>query len=783
MDLTEFLGTSGPVLVHSVVREMFEGARHEGSFEFPFQASDGRTLWFQQNSRLWRDGSGNHFVTAVLRDISAYVHSRELIQRSEEKYRGIIQNSSLGLLEVDNDEIIQFANKAFCDFSGYTPSELLGKQADVMLLPKEEEILEKMHEVRDQRSSGVANAYEIRLRRKDGTLAWVLISGAPIFDHEGKVVGSIGIHHDITGQKQESIVRNQLLTEVDERRRILERQQEHLTILNSFAAGLLSRDSVSAVYRHISDSIRGRMGFVDCIVYHVNRSDNQLEHDPAFMHEVEAGSPGFKPMISVPLGSGITGSAALHGRVEMVADTSKDPRYIQDRGIRYLPDGKLFIDLAGTSSRKSELAVPIIYGNTVLGVIDTGHPEVGFFDELHRDTVVTMAGLAAVKLRQLQISVALRESEQRVRSIIDSALDAVLTISQEGNVTEATDQCATMFGRPMSEIIGKKFNLLLAAEDRFPDRFFRNWAGEAGDSAPKTQRIEVGGLKGSGELFQAELSLARIRIQGSVLISVFVRDITLQKQAEIELRTALAREAELNNMKSRFITMTSHEFRTPLTTIQSTAEILFMSLERVPGVLSEKLGKYFKRITGEVERLTNLMNDILVIGRIDAGKISFHPVELDLAVFTHELLDGKQFVRQDPRIVGLKVTGDPVAVSADPILLTHILTNLVSNALKYSPGKKEPEVTIEFRQENVRVCVRDYGIGIPENEVQSIFDSFFRASNAEHIQGTGLGLVIVKQFLDIHNGKLSVTSAMGEGTTFCIELHYLIPASDESSES
>lgn len=773
--LAERIGPDSGRMVWSQLELQFQDRLDKLVVELPVNGLTEGMQWFEQSSRLWENQNGLVYITCVWRDITAQVQARQFLARSEEKYRGIIQNSSLGLLEVDNNEVIQFANAAFCEISGYNPEDLVGFKANELLLPQDPEVISKMEEVQEKRSSGVANAYELQIRKKDGTLCWVLISGAPIYDHNGKVVGSIGIHHDITGQKNETILRNQLLKELDQRNAELQRQQEHLALLNRFASGLLAKSNIVQVYRHISDTMRGSLGFIDCIVYHMNREQNRLEHDPAFIQDVEAGRPGFMPMITVPLGTGITGSAALHGRVEMIGDTTADKRYIPDRGIQYSESGELMLDMNSRSVRNSELAVPIIYGTTVMGVIDTGHPQKFFFDDLHRDTLTTIAGLAAIKIRQLQYSESLRDSEQQVRAIIDSSLDAVMTLDKAGKILEATQQASAMFGWPRESMAGMSFNDLLDGMDRLPDRYFRQWLGDASDLSGKSQRIEVAARKAGGEIFQAELSMARVRAQGDVIASVFIRDITIQKQAEIELRTALAREAELNNMKTRFITLTSHEFRTPLTTIQSTAEILFLTLQNFPGLPVERLDKYMRRITGEVERLTSLMNDILVLGRIDAGKISFQPVELDVCELIQDLLDGKQFIRGDNRQVTVQTEGVPALVQADPALMSHVVTNLVSNALKYSPGKPTPEVLIKYGQDRVKICVQDYGIGIPEKDIQSIFDSFFRASNAEHIQGTGLGLVIVRQFLDIHGGVLHVSSKLGEGTLFCMELFYKLP--------
>lgn len=280
-------------------------------------------------------------------------------------------------------------------------------------------------------------------------------------------------------------------------------------------------------------------------------------------------------------------------------------------------------------------------------------------------------------------------------------------------------------------------------------------------------------VTGAGDTLMAELSIARVIIKGDAFLSVFVRDITIRKKAEQELRTALAREAELNNMKTGFITMTSHEFRTPLTTIQSTSELMMMHVEGQEFRGKEKIGKYLDRIVGEVSRLTSLMNDILVLGRIDAGKIPFNPIALNALDYIREVLEGKHYLKGDERTPIVSFTGTNTQVMADPALLSHILNNLVSNALKYSKGAPAPEVLLDFTGKSLVIRVKDHGIGIPESDMKNLFQSFYRATNAENIQGTGLGLAIVRQFTELHGGKIAVESKLGEGSVFSVELPFV----------
>ncbi len=247
------------------------------------------------------------------------------------------------------------------------------------------------------------------------------------------------------------------------------------------------------------------------------------------------------------------------------------------------------------------------------------------------------------------------------------------------------------------------------------------------------------------------------------------KNIELEKIRE-DLEVALKKETEVNQIKSRFISMTSHEFRTPLTTIQSNAELLEIYLKGVSLPDNRPPAKYIGRITSEVSRLTSLMNDILLMGRIESGRVPFNPAPTDLIEFFTEFLDNQPVDPVGNRKVTFRFEGTPRIVSIDAFLFSHIMTNLVSNAMKYSPGKPAPGLEVVFGSDATMIHVKDHGIGIPESDLSSIFDSFFRASNVENIQGTGMGLAIVKQFVDMHGGTIGIESKQGEGSVVTVSL-------------
>lgn len=254
-------------------------------------------------------------------------------------------------------------------------------------------------------------------------------------------------------------------------------------------------------------------------------------------------------------------------------------------------------------------------------------------------------------------------------------------------------------------------------------------------------------------------------------IQVSTRDITERKKAEQDIRHALNKEKELRDLKSRFIVMASHEFRTPLATIQSSLDLLQHYIKEEEQVENAKTTKHFGRIRNEIKKVTDLMNDILVLGKLEGGSTRLKLEKTDLIDLVNELIEGSFSQGKDPRIPEFSYSGFPRPIMVDQQLLRHALSNLISNALKFSKGKPTPIIALNYLKNKVQLAVTDYGIGIPKNEKNRIFESFYRGSNTTEFQGTGLGLVISKEFVEMHQGKIWMTSLPGKKTVFTIELN------------
>ncbi len=236
------------------------------------------------------------------------------------------------------------------------------------------------------------------------------------------------------------------------------------------------------------------------------------------------------------------------------------------------------------------------------------------------------------------------------------------------------------------------------------------------------------------------------------------------KENELKLESALTKEKELGELKSRFVSMASHEFRTPLSSILASAGLIARYPESDQ---QDKRTKHINRIKSSVNNLTSILNDFLSLEKLESGMISCQLVEVDFKNYVSILLDEMKLVANKNQMVNHQHSGKAIA-NIDEHLVKNILINLMSNAFKYSPNGKDVDLISVIENGSLSIKVRDYGIGIPEEDQQHMFDRFFRATNVTNIQGTGLGLVIVKRYLDLMKGSISFESKENEGTTFTV---------------
>ena len=241
------------------------------------------------------------------------------------------------------------------------------------------------------------------------------------------------------------------------------------------------------------------------------------------------------------------------------------------------------------------------------------------------------------------------------------------------------------------------------------------------------------------------------------------------KKGEEQILISLHKEKELNQLKSNFVSLASHEFRTPLACIRSSIELMQINLSRPNTQLKDTL-RHHNNIISEIDNLSKLIDEVLTVGKIESNSFSCKKETVNLTLTLLNIIDNLNNIQDDERVITFIQDDNCSPVMADPLLLKHILNNLISNSFKYSKGKKQPIVTIIYEKEKVFVQIVDFGIGIPYHQQDKIFQAFFRAENVDQIKGTGLGMFITKNFIELHGGQISFKSIPDEGTGFLMSL-------------
>ncbi len=378
------------------------------------------------------------------------------------------------------------------------------------------------------------------------------------------------------------------------------------------------------------------------------------------------------------------------------------------------------------------------------------------------------------------------------------ASEGIVISDEQGKIVKVNPAGAQLFGYTQQELLGQVVEILVPHRMMGQHKTEREQFHERPHVRSFGQHGGVVGLRKDGTEVPLQISLSPVQVDGKNYVISFVVDDSYRVEAETQLRAyadrlekevahrtlilqeavdqlehtkqelsqALTKEKELNHLKSRFVSIASHEFRTPLATILSS-----LSLVRKYADMGdqEKRNKHIERIKSSIGTLSDTLDDFLSLSKVEEGLVENHPVAFDILGFCHELVEELRPSALDHQNIVIRHEGGTI-VELDPKPLHTVLTNLLSNAIKYSPDYTTIQLDVRLSEGSLEIVLCDQGIGIPREDMEHISERFFRAQNVMHIKGSGLGLNIVSRFVEVMHGSLHIESTENEGT--CVTLHF-----------
>jgi PAS domain S-box-containing protein len=602
---------------------------------------------------------------------------------------------------------------------------------------------------------------EYRIIHPNGETRWVHDRSFPIRNRDGQVYRIAGITEDITERKQAELELQRLNQELEQRVQQRTAEVEQQSLRSQFLADITLKIrellELDKILQTTVTEVRHLLQADRVLIY-------RLYPDGNGMVISESVAPNQISVINREFTEHCLGSDYMQtyqqGRVYSIPD-------VENGGIE-----SCLVEFLHQFNVKAKLVVPILLKEALMGLLiahQCDRPRQ--WSDFEIELLQQLSNHVSIALAQSQNLEALRESEKRYRSserryrrMIETTLEGVWVMDAGGIITFANQQIASMLGYTQEEVVGKQLFAFMDEE----------WQAIAAKNLQRRQQ----GIK-------EQLDFKLRRQDGSdlwVLVSAtpildasdqfigalaMMTDISDRKKAEAEILKALEKERELGELKSRFISMVSHEFRTPLTTIQSASELL-----EYYEWSGEERQERFQQIRDAVNHITQLMEDVLLIGRAEAGHLRLRPEPLDLRRVCQEVVAKIQRLDQLNHSIDLVSRGKPRIAWLDRNLIRLILQHLLSNAIKYSPNRGVIHLRLLYSEEKEEVSIRvqDKGIGIPLKDQERLFEPFHRAANVGTIQGTGLGLAIVKHCVNLHKGQITVESELGVGTVFSIIL-------------
>jgi PAS domain S-box-containing protein len=567
----------------------------------------------------------------------------------------------------------------------------------------------------------------------------------------------------VTSQRQLAVqalqrARDSLEARVRERTAELEGSNAQLALARELAFLIAGAETVDDAFTLAIKKISMTAGCALGQAWTLNADGSCLECSPAWyagskgLEQFRRGSEGmtFEP------GVGLPGRAWSSGRPTWITDVKSDLNFPRAA-------------LAAEAGFGAGMAVPVLDGDNVVAVIEFFFLETREPDEGVVDVVATIGAQVGSLIKRKEAEGTLQANEEQFRAVAETAKNPIVSANRNGEIIYFNSAAEEVFGYSRSETLGKPLTLLMPERMREPHRRGLERFVATGEARVIGTTVELAGRTKEGREFPLELSVSTWSSDGEPFFSAILRDITDRKRTEEKLEHALATEQEagirlreLDRAKDEFLATVSHELRTPLTAISGFAELMSRSPEH------RDQAEWLRHIFRNASEMGVMIEQLLDYSRLEAGKVALEPGPLSVRDATlrcvdlaGEAIDGHQTSLDVP---------DDLEVQADERGFDRILVNLLTNAAKYSPQGSMIRVSAAVKNGNARVSVEDEGMGISHAEQAHVFERFYQGPVIPGRRGTGVGLSIVRRYVELHGGEVWVESEPDQGSTFLFTL-------------
>ncbi|MEH6779877.1 PAS domain S-box protein, partial [Maribacter arcticus] len=715
-------------------------------------------------ARIVANDDGN-FLT-IIRDVTSQKEAAgTLFIRNR-----ALESATNGIVITDArqpDLPVVYTNDAFAELTGYPKNEIIGRNCRFLQGNDHEQ--DQIKVMATEIAKGRPSKVVVSNYKKDGTLFWNEVHITPIYNDNEELTHFIGVQNDVTDRKREDFRKDQV-------RKVLEMITHHASL-----------ESVAhKIVETVEDNVKD--GMASILLLDAKRQTLHKLAAPNLPKDFSKAIEG----VTIGPKVGSCGTAAFLKKEVIVEDIANDSHWVDYKEVALAHDLRACWSFPIVSSDKKVLGTFAIYSKEPRKPLEN-----------EKEIIIDMVKLAGIAIAQHNTGISLQNKNQQLeehaqkleekvaertnelKAMVQQLVASNLDLRDQVEITQKAERklraSQTMFTaisknfpRGIITVVDQDYRVLFAAGEGIEIMGLNDFSFEgklideidvfSAERRSKVKQNVKKTLSGEHLSFEIEFNNTFFSISTTPLLEhdnkithalIVYSDISQQKKVEQDILNALEKEQELNELKSRFVSMASHEFRTPLSTILSSASLI--ERQNQPGKEEKRIG-YVNRIKSGVKGLVVILNDFLSLSKLEEGKVTAKPEHFNILNFSKDLVEEIEVNKKEKQAIVIDDNCKDAMVYLDSKLVRHILYNLLSNAIKYSPENKDIELSITTTGAQLNIEVRDHGIGIPKEEQKNLFNRFFRANNVASIQGTGLGLHIVKLYTELMKGSISFKS-------------------------